>query len=243
MDTEDQHQQPAADYDPKQEESLRARLNWLRAGVLGANDGIVSMAALLVGVAAATSHNATLITAGWAGIAAGALSMGIGEYVSVSSQRDAEKAQLKREAQWHEDRPEWELEQLVRLNIETGMTEATARQAAAEQHAKDPLSIHAKMHLGIDPEDIVNPIHAGLASFFAFTSGGIAPMLSILLLPASIRIPATFGVVIVALAVTGMLSGRIGYASKRRSVVRNVLGGALAMAITYGIGSLVGTPV
>src|SRR5690606_35620309 len=122
---------------------------------------------LLVGVAAANPADETILTAGFAGIAAGALSMGIGEYVSVSSQRDAERAQLKREAKWHRDRPEWELEQLVRLNVETGMTEATARQAANEQHEKDPLSIHAKMHLGIDPNDIVNPWHAGIASFIA----------------------------------------------------------------------------
>lgn len=234
---------PPTTFDHTEEDNLRARLNWLRAGVLGANDGIVSMAALLVGVAAANPDDATILTAGWAGIAAGALSMGIGEYVSVSSQRDAERAQLKREAQWHEDRPEWELEQLVRLNIETGMTEATARTAALEQHQKDPLSIHAKMHLGIDPNDIVNPWHAGIASFIAFTVGGIAPLLSILLLPESIRIPATFGVVLLALAMTGAASGRIGYASKRRSVLRNVVGGALAMAITYGIGSLVGTQI
>lgn len=235
--------EPPITLDHTEEDNLRARLNWLRAGVLGANDGIVSMAALLVGVAAASPDDATMLTAGFAGIAAGALSMGIGEYVSVSSQRDAERAQLVREAQWHEDRPEWELEQLVRLNIETGMTEATARQAALEQHEKDPLSIHAKMHLGIDPDDIVNPWHAGIASFIAFTIGGIAPLLSILLFPDSMSIPATFGVVLLALAMTGAASGRIGYASKRRSVFRNVVGGALAMAITYGIGSLVGTHV
>lgn len=227
--------------DHLEEEHLGTRLNWLRAGVLGANDGIVSMAALLVGVAAADPGREAILTAGIAGIAAGALSMGIGEYVSVSSQRDAERAQLKREARWQENRPEWELEQLVRLNMETGMSEATARAAAVEQHEHDPLSIHAKMHLGIDPDQIVNPWHAGIASFVAFTAGGIAPLLTALLFAPPAAIPATFAIVLLALAGTGMVAARLGYSRKRRSVVRNVVGGALAMAITYGIGSLVGT--
>jgi VIT1/CCC1 family predicted Fe2+/Mn2+ transporter len=223
------------------EARVSARLNWLRAGVLGANDGIVSMAALLVGVAAADPGPEAILTAGIAGIAAGALSMGIGEYVSVSSQRDAEEAQLAREEQWQRDRPEWEMEQLVRLNMETGMTEATARAAAEEQHAHDPLAIHAKMHLGIDPDGLVSPWQAGVASLIAFTAGGIAPLLTTLLLPASVAIPATFVVVILALAVTGLTGARLGHARRGRALVRNVIGGAAAMVITYGIGSLVGT--
>jgi len=223
------------------EESISARLNWLRAGVLGANDGIVSMAALLVGVAAADPGADAVLTAGIAGIAAGALSMGIGEYVSVSSQRDAETAQLKREAKWQEHRPEWELEQLVRLNMETGMSEATARAAAIEQHDHDPLSIHAKMHLNIDPNEIVNPWHAGIASLVAFTAGGIAPLLTTLMVPAPATIPVTFAVVLLALAGTGFIAARVGHSRKRRSVIRNLIGGTVAMAITYGIGSLVGT--
>lgn len=243
---------PAPDAEPtpeavvaelEREENLGAKLNWLRAGVLGANDGIVSMAALLVGVAAATTDQGAILTAGIAGTAAGALSMGIGEYVSVSSQRDAERAQLQREAAWQKERPEWELEQLVQLNMETGMSEATARQAALEQHQKDPLSIHAKMHLGIDPDDLVNPWHAGAASFIAFTTGAILPTLGAVLLPVSWRIPAVFVTVIVMLAATGYISGTIGQAKRRRAVWRNVIGGALAMAITFGIGSALGTAV
>lgn len=226
-----------------EEESISARLNWLRAGVLGANDGIVSIAALLVGVAAADPPDGVLLTAGIAGIAAGALSMGIGEYVSVSSQRDAERAQLRREAKWQEMRPEWELEQLVRLNMETGMSEETARRAAEEQHDHDPVAIHAKMHLGIDPEELVNPWHAGVASFIAFTVGGLFPLATMLLAPDGWRIAATFAVVIVALATTGFVSARLGHAKRRIGVLRNVVGGALAMAITYGIGTLVGTAV
>ena len=122
--------------------------------MLGANDGIVSIAALLVGVAAATTDLPTIFTAAMAGIAAGALSMGVGEYVSVSSQRDAEEAQIARERIWQKARPAWELEQLVRLNMDTGMSEATARAAAVEQTAKDPIAIHARMHLGVDPDEL-----------------------------------------------------------------------------------------
>lgn len=231
------------DWDGPDEEKVSARLNWLRAGVLGANDGIVSIAALLVGVAAATPPDGVLATTAAAGIAAGALSMGIGEYVSVSSQRDAERAQLKREAKWQEMRPEWELEQLVRLNMETGMSEETARRAAEEQHDHDPLSIHAKMHLGIDPDELINPWTAGIASLIAFTAGGLFPMLTMLLAPDAARIPATVVVVIIALAITGFASARIGHAKRRIGVFRNVVGGALAMAITFGIGSLFGTVV
>jgi VIT1/CCC1 family predicted Fe2+/Mn2+ transporter len=230
-------------WDGPDEEKVSARLNWLRAGVLGANDGIVSIAALLVGVAAASPPDGVVLTAGIAGIAAGALSMGIGEYVSVSSQRDAEKAQLRREELWHETRPEWEFEQLVRLNMETGMSEPTARAAAQEQHDHDPLAIHAKMHLGLDPDGLVNPWSAGLASFIAFTTGGLFPLLTMLLAPDSARIAATFVVVILALAVTGFASARIGHAKRRVGVARNVIGGALAMVVTFGIGTLMGTAV
>lgn len=225
------------------EVDLSSRLNWLRAGVLGANDGIVSIAALLVGVAAATTDANVIFTAAMAGIAAGALSMGVGEYVSVSSQRDAENAQLARERIWQKARPAWELEQLVRLNMETGMSEETARKAAREQHDHDPLTIHAKMHLGIDPDELTNPIAAGIASLIAFTIGGIAPLTTILLLPDNLRIPLTFVAVIAALAGTGYASARVGYAPVPRAMLRNMTGGTIAMAITYGIGLLVGTTV
>jgi len=234
---------PDHDWGGPDEDKVSGRLNWLRAGVLGANDGIVSVAALLIGVAAADPTRGALVTAGVAGIAAGALSMGIGEYVSVSSQRDAERAQLAREAKWQEDRPDWELEQLVRLNMETGMSEETARQAATEQHDHDPLAIHAKMHLGIDPEELVNPWSAGIASFVAFTCGGLFPLLTMLLVPEGARIVATFAIVLVALAVTGFVSARLGHAKRRIGVARNLLGGTLAMLITYGIGTLVGTAI
>jgi len=226
------------------ETSVSGRLNALRAGVLGANDGIVSMAGLVIGVAAAAPENhAAILTAGIAGLVAGALSMGVGEYVSVSSQRDAESEQLRREKRWHRKRPEWELEQLVQLNMDTGMSEATARAAAEEQTAHDPLSIHARMHLGIDPNELTNPWHAGIASLIAFTLGGLLPVLMILLPPPAYQVPVTFAAVVIALAATGYTSARLAHSSYRRAIIRNVLGGSLAMAITYGIGHLVGVAV
>ncbi len=223
------------------ESRITGRLNQLRAGVLGANDGIVSIAALVVGVAAATPENhAAILAAGAAGLAAGALSMGVGEYVSVSSQRDAEKAQLAREERWHDERPEWELEQLTRLNMSTGMSEPTAQLAAKEQTEHDALAIHALMHLGIDPKQLVSPLQAGIASLGAFTLGGIIPLLTILLASPPLQVPLTFAGVIVALALTGITSAWIAHSAFPRAIVRNVVGGTLAMAITYGIGHVVG---
>lgn len=227
----------------QEEGSIASRLNWLRAGVLGANDGIVSTAALVVGVAAATTDAGVIATAGFAGLAAGALSMGVGEYVSVSSQRDAEKAQLERERSWHHRRPRWELEQLVRLNMETGMSEKVARLAAQEQTDHDPVSIHARLHLGIDPNEVVRPGHAALASLVSFTVGGAIPLLTMLPVGPQLRVPLTFAGVLAALALTGLLAAVAARAGKTRSIIRNLVGGSLAMAITYGVGTLIGLAV
>jgi VIT1/CCC1 family predicted Fe2+/Mn2+ transporter len=226
-----------------EEQRHAQRLNVLRAGVLGANDGIVSIAALVVGVAAANPTHGVIATAGFAGMAAGALSMAVGEYVSVHSQRDAEESQLKRERGWHEARPEWEMEQLVRLHMDTGMSEKVARLAAKEQTSHDPLGAHARAHLGIDPYELVSPAHAGVSSLLAFTVGGTAPILSILLAPAGIRIPLTIAIVLLSLATTGAISAKIAESPFPRAILRNVIGGSIALAITYGIGALVGTQV
>jgi len=225
------------------ERVIRTRLNALRASVLGANDGIVAIAALLVGVAGANGGSSQIVTAGFAGLAAGALSMATGEYVSVHSQRDAEDAQLARERKWHEERPEWELEQLVRLNMESGMTEEVARIASAQQTAYDPLHIHARMHLNIDLGLLTNPIQAAVASLVAFTIGGSIPFLTIVLAPTSIQIPLTFAVAITCLAGTGLAAARMGHSHYAPAVIRNVLGGCLALAVTYGIGAIVGTQI
>jgi VIT1/CCC1 family predicted Fe2+/Mn2+ transporter len=218
---------------------LAVQLNWLRAGVLGANDGIVSTAGLVVGVAAATTARSPIITAGIAGLAAGAVAMALGEYVSVSSQRDTERALLAKERAELEADPERELAELAGIYQAKGLTPATADQVARELTAHDAYAAHVHAELGIDPSELTNPWHAAAASAVAFTVGALLPVLAILL-PVSIRIPVTFVVVLLALAVTGTISARIGGAPRNRAVGRVVLGGALAMLVTFGIGQVVG---
>ncbi len=227
-----------------EEERLGIRLNWLRAAVLGANDGIVSIAALVVGVAAAAPESPTaILLAGVAALVAGALSMGVGEYVSVSAQRDSEDAQLARERRWHDERPEWELEQLKQIHMSTGMSEQTASAAAIEQTAQDPLAIHALMHLGIDPDELVSPHNAAIASLLAFSAGGAVPLLTVILTTSSWQVPATFAIVVVMLVVTGFSSAALGRAPRTRAILRNVIGGSLAMGITFVVGHLLGVAV
>lgn len=226
--------------DEPHEQNHAARLNWLRAGVLGANDGIVSTAGLVIGVAAATSDRAAILTAGLAGLAAGAMSMAAGEYVSVSTQRDTEQALLAKERRELREMPEEELAELAALYEQRGLSPALAQQVAVELTEHDALAAHAEVELGIDPEELTNPWHAAWASMAAFTVGALLPLLAILLPPTTARIPLTAVSVVVALAITGWVSARLGGAALRPAVVRNVAGGALAMAVTYGIGSLVG---
>jgi VIT1/CCC1 family predicted Fe2+/Mn2+ transporter len=217
-------------------------LNWLRAAVLGANDGIVSVAGLVMGVAGATSERHTIFVAGLAGLVAGALSMAAGEYVSVSTQRDTEKALLAKERRELAEEPEEELAELAGLYVEKGLSEKTARQVALELTRHDALAAHAEVELGIDPDELTNPWQAAGASMLAFTTGALLPMLMILL-PEQWRIGATAVSVAIALALTGFLSARFAGAIVSRAIARNVVGGVLAMAITYGIGSLVGATV
>lgn len=218
---------------------LAARLNWLRAGVLGANDGIVSTAGLVVGVAAATTARSPIITAGIAGLVAGAVAMALGEYVSVSSQRDTERALLAKERVELEHDPERELAELTRIYQAEGLSLVTADQVARELTAHDAYAAHVHAELGIDPSKLTNPWHAAGASAVSFGVGALLPVLAILL-PASVRIPVTFVVVLLALAITGTISARIGGAPRNRAVGRIVVGGALAMLVTFGIGQLVG---
>jgi VIT1/CCC1 family predicted Fe2+/Mn2+ transporter len=229
--------------DEPHDQDHAARLNWLRAGVLGANDGIVSTAGLVIGVAAATTDRGAILTAGLAGLAAGALSMGAGEYVSVSTQRDTEQALLAKERRELREMPEEELAELAALYEQRGLSSALAQQVAVELTEHDALAAHAEVELGIDPEALTNPWHAAWASMGAFTVGALLPLLAILLPPASGRIPLTAVSVVLALALTGWVSARLGGAPLRPAIVRNVGGGALAMAVTYGIGSLVGLAV
>jgi vacuolar iron transporter family protein len=222
---------------------VAGRLNWLRAGVLGANDGIVSTAGLVVGVAGATTATSTILTAGVAGLAAGAVSMALGEYVSVSSQRDAERALLRKERAELATDPQAELDELAAIHASKGLSEATARQVAVELTAKDAFTAHAEVELGIDPRALVNPRQAAGASALAFTLGSLLPLAAILLPPAGVRVPVAFVVVLVALATTGAVSAYLGSAGVIKAVARLVVGGALAMAVTFGVGHLVGVAV
>ncbi len=219
---------------------VNAKLNWMRAGVLGANDGIVSTAGLVVGVAGATTNRTALVIAGVAGLVAGALSMAGGEYVSVSTQRDTEEALLRKEARELVDTPDEELEELAGFYRDKGLNEATAHQVAVELTAHDALRAHAEIELGIDGESLVNPWHAAAASFVSFTLGALLPLLAIILPAAGARLPVTVVAVVVALVVTGTVSARLGHAPVRPAVLRNVGVGLLAMLLTFAVGSLVG---
>ncbi|WP_242087938.1 VIT family protein [Microbacterium lacticum] len=219
---------------------IAQRLNWLRAGVLGANDGIVSVAAIVVGVAGATTATGPILTAGLAGLVGGAISMALGEYVSVSSQSDSERALIAKERQELRDMPDEELDELAGLYQARGLSAQTARQVAVELTAHDALAAHLSAELNIDQDDVVSPWHAAVASAAAFTIGAILPMLAILLPPPGWRVPVTFVAVLVALAITGAISAHIGGSSRARAMIRVVIGGALALAATYGVGALLG---
>jgi vacuolar iron transporter family protein len=226
--------------DEPHEGSLNAKLNWLRAGVLGANDGIISTAGLVIGVAGATTSVSALATAGIAGVAAGALSMAVGEYVSVSTQRDTERAMLDLERRELQEEPEEELAELVQIYVGKGLSPQLAEQVAQELTAKDALAAHADAELGLDPDDLTNPWHAAGASLLSFALGGLLPLLTITLLGPAIRVVCTFLAVLLAVVLTGSASARIGRSPVARAVVRNVLGGALAMIITFLVGRAYG---
>jgi VIT1/CCC1 family predicted Fe2+/Mn2+ transporter len=217
------------------------RLNWLRAGVLGANDGIVSVASLVVGVAGATTDNAALLIAGLAGLVGGAISMALGEYVSVSSQRDSERALIHKEREELRTMPDEELAELTQLYRDRGLSEQTAHQVAVELTAHDALAAHLEVELGIDQDDLVNPWHAAISSAISFTIGALLPLLAILLPPPEWRVPVTFAAVILALAATGVIAAKVGGASPLRSSMRLIVGGALALIATWLIGTLLGT--
>jgi VIT1/CCC1 family predicted Fe2+/Mn2+ transporter len=223
--------------------SVANKLNWLRAAVLGANDGIVSTAGIVIGVAAATAERGPVLTAGIAGLAAGALSMAVGEYVSVSTQRDTERALLDTETQELKLQPDAELDELAALYEARGLSAETARQAATELTAHNPLAAHAELELRLDPEQLTNPWLAAISSAVSFTIGALLPLIAILLPPASTRIAITVAAVLLALALTGWVAARLGGAKPLLPILRVTIGGALAMAITFGIGHLVGATI
>lgn len=220
---------------------IAGRLNWLRAGVLGANDGIVSVAAIVVGVAGATSAVAPILTAGAAGLIGGAISMALGEYVSVSSQRDSQRALISKERRELAEMPDEELDELSALYEAKGLTPDTARRVAEELTEHDALSAHLEAELGLSEADVVSPWQAAGASAVAFLIGAMLPMVAILVPPAEVRVPITFAAVLLALAITGSVSARIGESPVLRSTLRVVIGGAIALAATFLIGTLLGS--
>ncbi len=217
---------------------LASKLNWLRAGVLGANDGIVSTAGLVVGVAGATSNRSTILVAGLAGLVAGALSMAGGEYVSVSTQSDTERAAIEREAWELEHLPEDELAELTDIYVRKGLTPDLAADVARQLTDHDALAAHAEAELGIDALERTNPMHAAWSSMTAFSAGALLPLVAILAPPPPWRLLVTVLAVTAALVATGVVSSRLGGAPTRPAVIRNVVVGLVAMGITFAVGSL-----
>jgi vacuolar iron transporter family protein len=226
--------------DEPHDATVGSRLNWLRAGVLGANDGIVSTAGVVVGFAGATNDRGAIILSGIAALSAGAMSMAAGEYVSVSTQRDSERALIHLEKCELREDPEGELEELTRLYEAKGMSRAVAEQVASELTERDALKAHAEAELGIDPSDLTSPWQAAGASMLAFVVGALLPLLTISFSPESMRVWVTVASVVAALVLTGWVSARLGRSPVPRAVARNVAGGLVAMSVTYLIGVVAG---
>jgi VIT1/CCC1 family predicted Fe2+/Mn2+ transporter len=219
---------------------LGTRLNRLRAGVLGANDGIVSLAGLVVGVAAATPSRSAIFTAGAAGLVAGAVSMALGEYVSVSTQRDTERALLAKERHELDTDPDAELEELAGLYVAKGASAATARLLAQELTKHDAFAAHVDVELGIDPHDLTSPWQAAASSAISFSLGALLPIVAITAtVGPTMRIVVTVLTVLSALALTGVVSALLGGARVAPAVIRLVVGGSVAMGLTYLFGHLV----
>ncbi len=222
--------------------SMAAKLNWLRAGVLGANDGIMSTSGLILGVAASPGvSSTTIVIAGVAAVVAGSISMAGGEYTSVSAQKDSEKAALVVERKELAEDPEGELRELAWFYEQKGISSALAIKVAEELTAKDALKAHAEAELGIDSDHHVSPIQAALSSFIAFAVGGMLPLLAVAGPWIDFRIQATVASVVIALVLTGFVGAKIGGAKPVAGVVRNLVVSLLTMGVTYAIGHLVGT--
>jgi VIT1/CCC1 family predicted Fe2+/Mn2+ transporter len=220
-----------------------SRIGWLRAAVLGADDGIVSTAALMIGVAASSASRNSILVAGIAGLAAGALSMGAGEYVSVSSQRDTERADIQREQRELAYNRDFELGELTDIYVKRGLDENLARTVAKQLTASDALGAHVRDELGIVDEVRARPWQAARVSSLSFLAGGTLPVVAMLAAPSAVRAPLTAAVALVLLAVLGWLGGRIGGAPGLRPAMRVLIGGGIAMGVAAGIGALLGTAV
>lgn len=229
--------------DEHTDESVKtaSKLNWLRAGVLGANDGIVSTAGVVVGVAAADpQNNIAIFTAGMAAVVAGAISMAAGEYVSVSTQKDTEQALVHKENTRLRKDPEGEFAGLIKVYEGKGLSPETARLVAKEYSAIDPVAAQVEARYSIDSEEFVSPWNAAFSSAISFVLGAVLPMLAILLFPPASKFVATFILTLVALGLAGYTSAWLSEAPRGRAVVRVISGGALAMLITGAVGHLVG---
>lgn len=225
------------------EKHLVGRIGWLRAAVLGANDGIVSTASLIVGVAAAATGPNEVLIAGVAGLVAGAMSMAAGEYVSVSSQSDTEKADLDRERRELKETPELEFEELTEIYVQRGVDRALARQVAQQLSEQDAVKAHARDELGIWDITTARPVQAALASAAAFSVGAAMPLLMVVVAPAGTLVPVVSAASLAFLALLGAIGAKAGGADVLRATIRVTFWGALAMALTAGIGKLVGTVV
>ena len=225
------------------EAHLVSRIGWLRAAVLGANDGLVSTASLIVGVAAASATSSEILVAGVAALAAGAMSMAAGEYVSVSSQADTEKADIARETEELKSDAESEHAELAQIYVERGLEPETARIVATQLMAKNALDAHARDELGISLATTARPVQAALASAGSFTVGAAAPLIVAVVAPVSAVVPSVIVVALICLALLGVAGAKAGGASAWRAAARVAFWGALAMAVTAGIGRLVGTVV
>lgn len=225
------------------EHHLVDRIGWLRAAVLGANDGILSTASLMVGVAAAASTKSAVLVAGVAGLVAGAMSMATGEYVSVSSQSDTEQADLARERKELNDNVEFEKEELAEIYVKRGLEPSLARQVADQLMAKDALTAHARDELGISEVTSARPVQAALTSALTFSVGAALPLLMVVVSPINAIVPLVFVASLGFLALLGAIGAKAGGADVVRATRRVIFWGALAMALTTGIGKIFGTVV
>ena len=228
---------------PKKETHFVQRMGWLRAAVLGANDGIISTASLIVGVASADAHAEAILAAGVAGLVGGAMSMAAGEYVSVSSQFDTERADLARESQELTQDPAFEREELAQIYVQRGLELPLARKVAQQLMAKDALGAHARDEFGLSDINTARPVQAAMASAASFSAGAAAPLALVLFSPSKWLVPVVFAGSLLFLAALGIIGARIGGAGILKPTLRVTFWGALAMAVTAGIGAALGTVV
>ena len=219
------------------------RAGWLRAAVLGADDAIVSTASLMIGVAASAASKDAILIAGVAGLVAGSMSMAVGEYVSVSSQRDTEQADIELEKRELEGQPHAELDELTLIYVQRGLDKELARRVAEQLSAQDGLGAHLRDELGIDPHALARPLQAAWISALSFASFALVPIVALLGSPPSFRMPAIAALSLVSLGVLGALGAWLGGAPMARAALRVCLGGSLAMAITAGIGKILGVSI